>query len=207
MINPTGKYWNRDGHQREVIESNIPVESIPGSSQVGMQLHGQRDPGHNASPLIGPIQSGPSVGQLLTSQTPFSSREREVGVETPSRVPPQGPKNENLTPEQIEKSRINTDNSSNYLNPIDTIQSSAPINRSLTRESIPQQRRRVTFNQTFGQSSPSNGVALNRQEITRDQYSPQVPNSLEPGYEDHFWVIDSNTRDKTNTPKPILITP
>ena len=28
MINPMGKYWNRDGHQREVIESKIPVDSI-----------------------------------------------------------------------------------------------------------------------------------------------------------------------------------
>ena len=133
MINPTGKYWNRDGHQREVIESDIPVESTSGSSQVGTKFHGQRDPDCNANPLTGPIQSGPSDGQLLTSQTFFSSREHKVSVETPSRISPRGPENENLTPEQIEKSRINTNNSSNYLNPIDTTQGSAPLNRSLTR--------------------------------------------------------------------------
>ena len=67
--------------------------------------------------------------------------------------------------------------------------------------------RHVSFNQTFGQSSPPNDFTLNRQELTRDQYPPQVLNSLEPGYGDHPPVIDSNTWDNTNIPKPILITP
>ena len=208
MINPSGKYWNRDGNQREVVERDIPVKPISGSSQVGTKFHRQRDPDHNANPLTGSIQGGPSDGQLLTPQTPFSSRECEVSVETPSRVSSQGPENENLTPEQIDKSRINNNNPSNYLNPIDTAQGSAHINRSLTREQTPQQKRCVTFNQTFGQIPSSSGVALNRQEMAREQYPPpQVLNPLEPGYEDHFWVIDPNIWDKTNIPKPILITP
>lgn len=207
MINPTGKYWRRDGHQREVIESDIPVEPISGSPQVGTKFHRQKNPDHNANPLTGPIQNGPSDGQVLASQTSFSSRECEVSVGTPLRISPQEPENENLTPEQIEKARINTNTSSNYLNPIDTTQGNTPINRSSTRERIPQQKRHVTFNQTFGQSSPSNDFTLNRQELTRDQYPPQVPNSLELGYGDHSPVIDSNTWDNTHIPKPILIIP
>ena len=193
ILNPTGKYWNRDGHQREVIESDIPVEPMPGSPQVGTKFYRQRNPDQNANPLTGPIQNGPSDGQVLASQTSFSSRECEVSVGTPLRTSPQEPENENLTPEQIEKARINTNASGNYLNPIDTTQGDAPTNRSSTRGRIPQQKRCVTFNQTFGQSSPSNDFTLNRQELTRDQYPPQVPNSLEPGYGDHPLVIDSNT--------------
>ena len=53
-----------------------------------MKFHGQRDPDHNANPLTGPIQSGPSDGQVLTSQTSFSSREREVSVGTLLRISP-----------------------------------------------------------------------------------------------------------------------
>ena len=97
-----------------------------------MKFHGQRDPDPNANPLTGPIQSGPSDGQVLTPQTSFSARECEVSVGTSLRISSQEPEDENLTPEQIEKARINTNTSSNYLNPIDTTQGNVPINRPLT---------------------------------------------------------------------------